>query len=271
LNSEIAIVVLDGKEVFLDPGTPMCPFGHLAWQHTSTQGVRQTPDGNTALVPTPAASYKDAISKRVGHLVLSADGSVKGKIGIAWAGEEALVHRLSGLKTDAAGRKKDLEDELKAILPAGAIVQMDASKGWDDAEAQLTANFTVEIPGYATTTGKRLLVPHDMFQTHTQQPFAHGERKQPVYFIYPYYTMDETQITFPASFHLENVTDNQPTHTDFSLYKVQHATNGNTITTSRDFAMAGIAFQQKDYADLRKFYAAVTTGDAEPLILTAGK
>ncbi len=135
----------------------------------------------------------------------------------------------------------------------------------------MTANFSVEIPGYATSTGKRMMVPQDLFQTHTLQPFAHGERKNPVYFIYPYYSMDETQITFPASFHLENVAETQPVRTDYSLYKVQHTTNGNTVTTSRDFAMAGIAFQQKDYADLRKFYSAVTTGDSEPLVLTAVK
>jgi hypothetical protein len=110
-----------------------------------------------------------------------------------------------------------------------------------------------------------------MFQTHTQQPFSHGERKNPVYFIYPYYSMDETQITFPASFHLENASDIQPVKTEYSLYKMTHAANGNMVTTSRDFAMAGIAFQQKDYADLRKFYSAVTTGDSEPLVLTTAK
>ncbi|HZD95865.1 MAG TPA: DUF3857 and transglutaminase domain-containing protein, partial [Candidatus Sulfotelmatobacter sp.] len=159
LTSELAIVVIDGKEVFVDPGIPLCPFGHVAWQHTSTQGIRQTADGGTALAKTPSASYKDAISKRVGRLTLNEDGSVKGKVGIAWAGEEALLHRLSGLKTDAAGKKKELEDELKALLPAGALVQLDAANGWDNAEAQLTANFSVEIPSYASSTGKRMLVP----------------------------------------------------------------------------------------------------------------
>jgi hypothetical protein len=35
--------------------------------------------------------------------------------------------------------------------------------------------------------------------------------------------------------------------------------------------MAGIGFQTKDYSELRKFYAAVSTGDSEPLVLTAAK
>lgn len=271
LTSEIVIVMIDGKEVFLDPGTPLCPFGHLAWQHNSTQGIRQTPDGSAAIAQTPSADYKQAISKRVGRLLLSEDGNVKGKIGMAWAGEEALIHRLSGLKTDVAGRKKDLEDELKAILPAGSVVQLDAANGWDDSEAQLTANFSVEIPGYASIAGKRMLVPRDLFQTHSRTPFAHGDRKNPVYFSYPFYSMDETTVTFPAGFHLENITDGQPMKTEYSFYRVEHASNANSVTVNRDFAMAGIGFQTKEYPELRKFYSAVITGDSEPLVLTAAK
>jgi hypothetical protein len=271
LTSEIAIVSLEGKEIFLDPGTPLCPYGHLAWQHTSTQGIRQTADGSTVLAPTPNPTYKDAISKRVGHLVLSEDGSVKGKIGLAWAGEEALVHRLSGLKTDAAGRKKELEDELKTVLPAGALVQLDSATGWEDGEVQLSANFSVEIPAYASSAGKRMLVPTNLFQSRSRQPFSQGDRKQPVYFNFPYYLMDETQITFPATFHMESLPVVEPVRTDYSLYKVQNKASGNTVTISRDFAMAGIAFQQKDYADLRKFFGGVSTGDAQQLVLTAGQ
>lgn len=271
LTSEIAIVALDGREIFLDPGTPLCPFGHLAWQHTSTQGMRQMADGSTGLAPTPSANYKDAISKRVGHLTLSEDGSAKGKIGIAWAGEEALVHRLSSLKTDPAGRKKELEDELKRVLPAGALVQLDAANGWEDAEAQLTANFSVEIPSYASNAGKRMLVPTNLFQSRSRQPFSHGERKQPVYFNFPYYLIDETQITFPTTFQMESLPEVQPIRTEYSLYKLQHSSKGNTVTINRDFAMAGIAFKPSEYAELRKFFDGISAGDSQLLVLAAIK
>jgi hypothetical protein len=271
LTSEISIVTLDGKEVFLDPGTPFCPYGHMAWQHTSTRGIRQTADGSTMLASTPGASYKEAVSKRIGRLVLNDDGSAKGKVGIAWAGQEALVHRLSGIKTDAAGRKKELEDELSASLPPGSLVKLDNTANWEDSEAQLTANFSVDIPSYASNAGKRMLVPSSLFRAQSHQPFANGERKNPVYFNYPYYSMDETQITFPAGFRMENVPEIQPIRTAYSLYKVQHTTTGTSVTISRDFAMAEIAFEQKDYADLRKFYAGVSTGDAEPVVLTAAQ
>jgi hypothetical protein len=271
LTSEIVIVVVDGKEIFLDPGTPLCPFGHLKWQHTSTHGIRQTADGSVALVPTPEANYKEAISKRVGNITINEDGSAKGSIGIGWAGEEALVHKLRGLKTDAAGRKKELEDNLKAMLPNGATVQLISADGWEDVEKQLSATFKVEIPSYASTAGKRMLVPTNLFESRNRQPFAHGERKQPVYFNFPYYLVDETTITFPGSFQMENLPQVQPVQTDYSIYKLTNSAKGNTVTISRSYAMAGIGFHQEEYANLQKFFGAVNAGDSQPLVLTSAK
>ena len=38
----LAIVNVDGKEQFFDPGSRYCPYEHLAWKHTGAGGVRQT-------------------------------------------------------------------------------------------------------------------------------------------------------------------------------------------------------------------------------------
>ena len=271
LTSELAIAVVNGKEVFLDPGTPFCPYGLLPWRHTSTEGLREAAGGGTELAPTPPASYKDAISKRVGRLLLSADGSAHGQVAIAWAGMEALEHRLNGFQTDDAGRKKELEDEMRAMLPPGTTVQQLNATGWDTPEAQLSATFQVDIPSFASSTGKRLIVPSDLFEGDRTQPFAHGERKQPVYFNYPYYAADDVQITFPAGMRVENLPQNQPLQTEFSFYKVQRSANGNTFSVTRDFAMGGIAFVQKDYPELKKFFTGVSTDDSESVVLTAAK
>lgn len=269
LTSEIAIAVTDGKEVFLDPGTPFCPFGLLAWQHTSTQGIRERAAGGTEIASTPSANYREAVSKRVGRLVLAPDGSAHGQVGIAWTGIDALVHRLSGFRTDEAGRKKELEDELKGMLPPGASVELLIAKGWDAPDQQLSAIFKVELPSLASSTGKRLLVPAYLFQGARIQPFSHGERKNPVYFNYPYYTVDDVQITFPPGLRLESLPTEQPLRTDFSLYQAQRSVKGNTISLSRDFAMTGIAFMQQDYPELKRFFDGVNSGDSESLVLTS--
>jgi hypothetical protein len=271
LTSELAIAKVNGKEVFLDPGTPYCPFGLLPWRHTSTQGLRQMPGGGGEIAATPAANYKDAISKRVARLALASDGSAHGQIAIGWAGIEALEHRLSGFKTDEAGRKKELEDEMRSTLPPGASVEQLQATGWDTPEAQLSATFQVNIPSFASSTGKRLLVPSNLFQGSQTQPFAHGERKQPVYFEYPFYAIDDVKISFPSGMRIENLPQNQPLKTDFSFYRVQRSSDSSSFSVTRDFAIGGIAFVQQDYPQLKKFFEGVSTNDSESVVLTGAQ
>ncbi|HEY6306548.1 MAG TPA: DUF3857 domain-containing protein [Candidatus Angelobacter sp.] len=272
LTSEIAIVAIDGKDVFLDPGTPACPFGVLKWQHTGTKGIRQTASGGSELAQTPAPSYKDAVSKRVGRLTLSEDGSLRGKVMVAWAGEEAVDHRLSSYRTDEAGRKKDLEDEVKDLLPPGSIVHLESATGWEDPDKPLTASFSAEVPSFAAITGKRTLVPTNLFEAHERQPFARGERKHPVYFSYPYYAEDDVEITVPSGLRVENLPQEAPIKADYAFYQLNRTTNANVLTFNRIFAMGGIAFPKEEYDGLRKFYAGVTSSDSEQVVLTmAGK
>lgn len=271
LTSEIAIVALGGKEIFLDPGTPDCPFGLLSWPHTGTEGLRQTASG-AELAKTEAPTYKDALSKRVGRLALSEGGSLSGQVAVAWAKQEALVERLSCLRTDEAGRKEALESGVREILPDGSSVALLSVNGWDTPDAQLSATFKVEIPSFAAVAGKRVLLPAGLFESKSRQPFAHKDRKTPVYFNYPYYVVDDVQITFPAGLHVENLPQTKPVQTDFSFYRAQRTVAGNVLAMTRDFAMGGIAFLQSDYPALKAFYAGVVAGDSEQVVLTsAGK
>src|SRR5580765_6543793 len=51
LDSEIAVVRLNGKRVFLDPGTRFCPYGLLRWNRTGTAAMDMSDPG--ALINTP--------------------------------------------------------------------------------------------------------------------------------------------------------------------------------------------------------------------------
>jgi hypothetical protein len=268
LTSELAVVSIDGKDVFLDPGTPLCPYGFLKWQHTGTSGLRQNASGGSELAQTPPPDYKKAATQRVGRMTLSEDGNLSGKITVSWAGEEAIAHRLSEYSTDAAGRKKDLEDEVRRLLPPGSSVHLEFSSGWDEPEQQLSATFTAQIPSYAATTGKRTLVPNALFESNSRQPFSHGERKLPVYFSYPFYDVDDVQITLPSGLQVENLPQAAPVKSDYAFYELKRAMNGNVLSFNRTFAMGGIAFKKEQYDGLRKFYSDVTAGDSEQVVLT---
>ncbi len=57
MDDFIAVGQLDGKEVFLDPGQKMCPFGTLHWKHMLARGFRQT-DKTTVIANTPSLSLQ---------------------------------------------------------------------------------------------------------------------------------------------------------------------------------------------------------------------
>jgi hypothetical protein len=125
-----------------------------------------------------------------------------------------------------------------------------------------------EIPAYAATTGKRMLVPNALFEANSRQPFAHGERKLPLYFTYPFYNIDDVQITLPSGLQVENLPQTAPVKVDYAFYDFKRAVKGNVLTFARSFAMGGIAFKKEEYDNLRKFYSGVATGDSEQVVLT---
>jgi hypothetical protein len=67
---------------------------------------------------------------------------------------------------------------------------------------------------------------------------------------------------------VENLPQAQPLKTDYSFYRVQRSSNTNSFSVTRDFAMGGIAFVQKDYPDLKKFFSGVVNDDSEQVVLT---
>jgi Domain of Unknown Function with PDB structure (DUF3857)/Transglutaminase-like superfamily len=97
LDNEIAIVQIEGKEVFLDPGAKFSPFGVLDWRHTETKGYRQTAD-KPQLTDTPTPTYKDAMVQRTARLNINSDYSVEGPMRVTWHGFFAISRRQSPAK-----------------------------------------------------------------------------------------------------------------------------------------------------------------------------
>ena len=268
LNSEVAIVSLAaGKETFLDPGTRFCPFGLLEWKSTAVQGIRQRAGGGTELSQTPNPTYEDAMIQRIADLKLDRDGSLKGKIVVFWMGQQALRRRTEGAQTDEAGRSKAAEDELKGLLPPSALIKLDSLSNWDDANQPLKAVFSVELPGFAASTGKRLLLPSEPFQAQRGQLFIHAERKTPVYFEYPYRVIDRIQIALLPDVQVENLPQSQPAKADFAICSVQRTSKGNILDLRRDFAINGISFLLPEYPKLKSFFEKVHTNDEEQVTL----
>jgi len=268
LSLVVAGVKLNGKEVYLQPGARFCPFGLLRWNRTSTPALRLDPKGGK-FITTPPATYEQSLTKRTATMAIAEDGAIKGEVTVEFQGQEAMEHRLDALGLDEAGRNRDLENELKEWLPAGARVQLNNVEGWEAGES-LLATFDVEVPSYASITGKRFLLSPSLFQEVPKDAFNHVERKYPIYFPYGFTEKDQVNIKFPPGYSLEDAPPEQAARLDYATYENRCRAEGSQLVTQRALVVNGIFFDASKYATLKDFFNKVRTGDGQQLVLRVG-
>ncbi len=259
LDSEIARVSLNGKSIFLDPGTRFCPYGLLRWMRTGTAAMDMADPG--PFIATPGGTEDTAFISRSAELKLDTEGAVKGEVRVEFIGMEALERRLSALDTDDAGRKKELEDEMKQWLPANARAEISDVVGWESEYEPLTAVFNIEVPEFASVAGKRLMVPTALFQPKQKRVLKTGTRKFPVYYSYAFSETDHINLKLPEGYTLETLAAPQKAATNFAKYSTNASITGTYVNLDRSLHFNGVFFQPDRYEELRAFFAKVQAGD----------
>ena len=265
LDGEIAIVQLGGKDIFLDPGTKYCPYGLLDWRYSGSKGLRQSAKG-TEFAESSRSEYSQAQILRSAHLQLTDDGKVGGTVKIGFYGLEAMDRRQKAAATDAEGRKRLLEDEVRIWLPANSEVTLTGSPNWDETEPHLATEFKISSP-LAIGAGKRWLIPVHVFQVNGKPVFTATERMNAVYLWYCTREIDEVHMTLPPTIEVESLPANDSIKLDYAVYTtVLKQENANEIMARRDVVMAGFAFPQSKYKELKDFYDKVKAGDDQQMI-----
>jgi hypothetical protein len=67
--------------------------------------------------------------------------------------------RLAEHNKDDVERRKFLEDQVKEAVPAGIEVELTNQPNWSSSEFSLVAEFSLKVPGWASSTGHRTIVP----------------------------------------------------------------------------------------------------------------
>jgi hypothetical protein len=262
----IAIVNVDGKDVYLDPGWRYVPYGHLAWQHTLVEGLRQA-DGGTVFGRTSSDSYKDNRTTRIAMLSMDEKGAVTGKIDMTYTGTAAVNRRHRALSGDDESLHHALQTSMEDKLPKSLEVKVGAIENLTDYEKPLKVSYTV-TGTMGTPTGKRLLMPADIFLAGASATFPHEKREQPVYFEYPELVQDALRVSFPKGFALEAV----PVADKFMFlnqeaYDITVTADATSFTTKRDHIQGEALVPVKDYETLRKFYSQFESKDKESVVL----
>jgi len=268
LDDDLAIVNVDGKERVFDPGSRFCRYGHLAWKHTLASGIRQS-DSGTTFAQAPPEPYTASNVQRVADLTMDEQGVATGTISMTYIGAPALALRQRSLTGDETSLEHDLRTSVEKLLPPGMEVKVTSLEKLADYEQPLHVNFSVKGE-IGSSTGKRLLIPGDIFESTAKPTFPHEKREIPVYFDYPYVNQDAVRVKFPAGLTIESAPATEKfKYQNFAAYDMNTVSKPASITVYRNYSMGEIIFLPKDYPELRSFYSKMEAKDQENVVLTA--
>ena len=266
LDDEIAIVEVDGKEQFYDPGERYAAFGELHWKHAPTQGIRQT-DKGTVVFGTPVPSYQKTVEIRTAFLDLNGDGKVKGTVRISLTGSRALRWRQFALNNDEDALKREFENTVQRQMPAGIEVKTDHFIGLTDWDKVLQGVLIVS-GSMGTATAKRVFLPATFFAASSPPLFALDKRTMPIDLDYPYMLQDLVTINLPSEWAVESLPkDIEFSYAHDAFYKARFSREGAAVKSVRIFALGNVVYEAKEYPELKGFYEKVNGKDKEPAVL----
>jgi hypothetical protein len=267
LDDDIAIVNVGGKEEFFDPGSRYCPYQHLEWKHSQTSGLRQI-DGGSGSLETPGESYTYSKSLRVADLTMDDHGEVSGIVKLTFTGSPALEWRQRALTGDDESLKRELSTHVESLLPAGTDVKLTSIEKLEEFEQPLVVNFQIK-GAIGSATGKRLLIPADLFEANAKPTFPSEKRDIPVYFSYARINQDAVRIKFPPTFTVESLpTSGKVDFQKFAIYALNSESTPNSFTIRRDYFLGEIYYKTEEYPELRSFYSKIENKDQETVVLT---
>jgi hypothetical protein len=173
------------------------------------------------------------------------------------------------LRGDATGLNDDLRTMMEHMMPQGMEVKVGSIENLEDYEKPLTVAYNVKGT-VASLTGKRLILPGDIFETNAKPTFPHEKREESIFFDYPHVVQDTVHVNFPASFAVETLpAGEQLPLQNFAVYMLKAENATTSYTVRREFDIGKIFFNPEDYPDLRAFYNKFETKDQEPVVLKA--
>ena len=266
LDANVALVKLNGKDTYYDPGAAYVPFGLLPWYETGVAGLRLDKDGGSWIqTPIPASSVSQIT--RTAKLKVNAEGDVEGKLTVVYTGLEALTKRNEERHEDDQQRKKFLEDIVKSYISAGADVELTNQPDWKSSSPELTAEFSVKIPGWISAAGKHLLLPVGVFSASEKGLFDHEQREHPIYFEYPFQKTDTISLQLPEGLSVTNLPKSQKVGGAAVAYSLTTETNKDELVISRVLRVDLLLLPVAQYPAVRAFFQTVRTGDDAQVML----
>ncbi|HEU4386313.1 MAG TPA: hypothetical protein VFV34_00850, partial [Blastocatellia bacterium] len=198
-------------------------------------------------------------------LRLTEDGTLEGDIRVETTGHHATEERLTYSSGSPAEYETSFKEDLKERLPAADVSDIRVENPLDSSKPFVYA-YKINVPAYAERTGRRLFLKPSYFQYGRKPLFTAAERRNPVYFSFPWSEDDTVLIELPSGYTLESPDAPAPVVVGkMSEYKVKMAVlNGRTLEYRRSFYFGGggvILFPRESYSQLKSVFDSLDRND----------
>jgi len=267
LDNTLVVFSTGGKDIELDPGEKMCPFGTVNWRHSSAGGLAQSVKGVNVGV-SAAQPYRENKTMRLGEITLDASGALTGIFRFDMTGQQALYWRQKAILNDESEVKKQFDTWLESIFPEGIETHLDHFNGLADPDQTLVASIKAQ-GALGAATSKRILLPAFFFETRGAHPFvAQEKRLTPVDIHYGDIVTDQVTWHIPEGFTVEGAPqDAQISWPQHAILTIKTLSAPGKITIARSLARAYTFAMPEEYNDLRAFYQKVAASDQAQLVL----
>lgn len=266
LGVSAVLVKLKGKDIILDPGAYLAPFGLLPWEATGTPALELDKDGGTWL-ETDLGIGDATRTLREGDLKLADDGTLEGTVRVTYSGQEAFAHRIDQMRASDTERKKALEDEIRTAIPLASEVDLTNTPDWTTSAPSLVAEFHLKVPAWGTHAGQRLLLPTGLFSNNEKQTFDHANRTYAIYFEYPFDHVDNLKISIPSGWQVAGAPRASTMDLKAAKYDFSAGNSGSTVNLHRELLIQFVLLDQQFYPTLRTLFHSLKTKDEEQVVL----
>jgi hypothetical protein len=263
----IAVVQIEGKELYLDPGQKLCSFGALHWKHELTKGFRLGSDG-ASISETPAGPPRAASIQRIADLSLNDQGTTKGTAKIVLGGQEALHWRQLALLEGKEELAKDFSDYLANSLPEGLNGDLEGFDGLNDYETNLTAHIAISGT-LGSLTAKRMIFPAFLFAARGKHPFVEDPtREVPIDLHYAIMEQDEVNYhLFPSASVASMPRSDALEWANRIGFTFSVKQDGQALISRRTFIRSSAVLESSLYSTLRYMYQKVSAADQQQIVL----
>jgi hypothetical protein len=258
---------------FFDPASRFLEPGMLRWQE----------EGESALVSDPKEGFwvktqylepARSLRQRRGTFKLLDDGTLEGSVQYTYTGHPGRSHKVEYEEMTPAQQEEDWKKSLQNRLSTAELTKFEM-KNVSDPSQPLVVKHDVKVTGYATRTGKRILLQPAFFQRNIGPLFTESRRKWDVYFDYGWAEDDEVTIEIPEGWELdEPVVPNSTQIPNMGEYmvKVLKTKDGRKLIYQRKFDWGrkmNVLIPQTSYGTMKKIFDFVQEQDGYTISLKA--